>query len=152
VKTENPSACATVNRSVCRIAIELQLPVIPSCVNKLSINPIIQSRTRLVSHAHPIHVKIFFSVICSETLSTSHSRRLRDDCRKIITAIFCLSCVSDYVLAEISNFFLLFVSVVTTSDFNRSISISSVSSERLFRCKNSTHTGMTEGNHEKSEL
>jgi hypothetical protein len=44
VKTENPSACVTVSDSAV-------LPVVPSCVYKVSINPIIQSKPRLISHA-----------------------------------------------------------------------------------------------------
>jgi hypothetical protein len=156
VKTENPSACVTVNCKVCRIAIALQLPVVPSCVNKVSINAISQSRTHLISHAHLVHVTIFWSAICSETPPTSHSRRLKDDWRKIMTLwncniLFCLSCIPDYMSAEISDFFLLFISIVIILDFNRSISICSVNSARLFRCKNSTYTGMTEENHERFE-
>jgi hypothetical protein len=51
VKTEEPSACGTVKRKVCRIAIARYLPVVPSCVNvEGAINPIIQSKTRL---CHP---------------------------------------------------------------------------------------------------
>jgi hypothetical protein len=34
------------------------LPVAPSCVNKVSINPIIQSRTSVKSHEQPLHVTI----------------------------------------------------------------------------------------------
>jgi hypothetical protein len=41
VKTEDPSACVTVNCKVSRSAIALWLSVVPSCVYKLSINPII---------------------------------------------------------------------------------------------------------------
>jgi hypothetical protein len=41
VKTENPSACL----KCVEIAVALQLPVVPSCVNKVSINPTIQSQT-----------------------------------------------------------------------------------------------------------
>jgi hypothetical protein len=44
MKTENPNACVTVNCRVCKSAIALQLPVVPSCA---SINLIIQCRTRL---------------------------------------------------------------------------------------------------------
>jgi hypothetical protein len=52
VKTENPSMCATVNCKVCSAV----LPVVPSCVNKVSINPISQSKTRLISHTQqPLH-------------------------------------------------------------------------------------------------
>jgi hypothetical protein len=40
VTTENPSACATVNCKVC-ISDSAVLLVVPSCVNKVSINPII---------------------------------------------------------------------------------------------------------------
>jgi hypothetical protein len=46
VKTENPSACVTVNCRACSAA----LPVVVSCVYKVSINPVIQSKTRLTSH------------------------------------------------------------------------------------------------------
>jgi hypothetical protein len=60
VKTVNPSACVTVNSKMCRSEIALYLPVVLSGVYKVSINPITQSRTRLLSHAqHPLHVKIF---------------------------------------------------------------------------------------------
>jgi hypothetical protein len=51
MKTENPIVCVTVNCKLYRIAIALQLPVVPSCVNKVSINLIIQSRTRLIRQA-----------------------------------------------------------------------------------------------------
>jgi hypothetical protein len=51
VKTEKPSACVTVKCEMCRSEIALLLPVVPSCVNKVSINPIIQSKPRLISHA-----------------------------------------------------------------------------------------------------
>jgi hypothetical protein len=52
MKTEDPSACATVKWKVCRIAIALYYPVVSSCVNVYrSINPIIQLRTRLISHS-----------------------------------------------------------------------------------------------------
>jgi hypothetical protein len=47
VKTKNPSACVTVNCKVCRSTIALQLPVVPSGVNRASINPIIQSKSRV---------------------------------------------------------------------------------------------------------
>jgi hypothetical protein len=52
MKTENPSACATVNREVCKITDSdvHVLPVVPSCVNKVPINPNIQSQTRCISH------------------------------------------------------------------------------------------------------
>jgi hypothetical protein len=41
VKTENRSACVTVNCIKCGNSDTAVLPVIPSCVNKVSINPII---------------------------------------------------------------------------------------------------------------
>jgi hypothetical protein len=62
VKTENPSACVrwTVKRVKSDSAV---LPVVPSCVHKVSINPIIQSIPRLISHAWapppPTRPKIF---------------------------------------------------------------------------------------------
>jgi hypothetical protein len=59
VKTENHSACVMMNCKVCRNSGNAVLPVAPSCVNKGSINPIIQSRTRLISYTAPIHVTIF---------------------------------------------------------------------------------------------
>jgi hypothetical protein len=40
VKTEKPSARITVNCEVCISAIAMSLPVLPSCVNKVSINPV----------------------------------------------------------------------------------------------------------------
>jgi hypothetical protein len=45
VKTENPSACIMVNCMKCGNSGSALLPVVPSCVNKVSINPIIQSKT-----------------------------------------------------------------------------------------------------------
>jgi hypothetical protein len=45
VKAENPSACATVNSKLCRSATALLL-LASSYVNKVSSNPIIQSKTR----------------------------------------------------------------------------------------------------------
>jgi hypothetical protein len=52
-KTENPSACGTVNCKVCSSAIAQLLPVVPSFVHKVSINPIVQRKTRLISHTDP---------------------------------------------------------------------------------------------------
>jgi hypothetical protein len=51
VKTENLSACVTVNWNVCRSVIALLLPIVPNEVHEVSINPIIQFRTRLIRHA-----------------------------------------------------------------------------------------------------
>jgi hypothetical protein len=51
VKTENPGACVTVKCKACKIAIVLQLPVVPSAVCKVSINPIIHFKTCVVSHS-----------------------------------------------------------------------------------------------------
>jgi hypothetical protein len=45
MKTGNPSACVTVNCKVCGNSGSAVLPVVPSCVNQVSINPIIQSKT-----------------------------------------------------------------------------------------------------------
>jgi hypothetical protein len=58
VKTENPSACATVNWKVRKSAIALcclYLNVIKrECVTKVLINPIIRTRTRLIGRVyHP---------------------------------------------------------------------------------------------------
>jgi hypothetical protein len=36
------------------------LSVVPNCVNVVSINPIIQSKARLIGHAHPLHVTIYY--------------------------------------------------------------------------------------------
>jgi hypothetical protein len=53
VKTENPSACVTVNCKMCRSAIDLYcLSVVPSWVYEVSIKPILQSRTRLKARPH----------------------------------------------------------------------------------------------------
>jgi hypothetical protein len=49
VKTENPSACVTVNCFA--ISDSAILSVVPSTVYKVLINPIIQSKTRLINHA-----------------------------------------------------------------------------------------------------
>jgi hypothetical protein len=60
MKTENPSACATVSCKVYRRVTELQLPVVLNCVKvSVSINPIIQYRTRYYSSRNPGHVIIF---------------------------------------------------------------------------------------------
>jgi hypothetical protein len=63
VKTENPIACVTVNCKVYKLAIAQQLPVDPSTVYQVSINPIIQSKTRLVNHAKSVHVTILSSCL-----------------------------------------------------------------------------------------
>jgi hypothetical protein len=55
VKTENLSVCATVNCKVCRSAIALLIPVVPSCVNKVSKNPIVQSKNPSISHAQNLY-------------------------------------------------------------------------------------------------
>jgi hypothetical protein len=63
VKTENPSACATVNCKVRGDSGSAVLPVVPSCVNNVSINPVIQYKTRLISHAHtPVRGNIYIDV------------------------------------------------------------------------------------------
>jgi hypothetical protein len=62
VKTEKPSACATVNCIVWNSGSAV-LPVVPSCMNKVSINPIIQSRTRLISHAQTPTGDIIYGLI-----------------------------------------------------------------------------------------
>jgi hypothetical protein len=59
VKTENPSACVTVKCKVCKSAIALKLPVDPSTVCKMSVNPIIHSRTHLQVTRNPLHVAVF---------------------------------------------------------------------------------------------
>jgi hypothetical protein len=51
VMTENPTVCPTVNCKVCGIA--LSLPVVPSWMYKPSINLMILSETRLISHEQP---------------------------------------------------------------------------------------------------
>jgi hypothetical protein len=38
VKTENPSACVTVNWTVCKVAIALKLSVVPNSVNVRAVN------------------------------------------------------------------------------------------------------------------
>jgi hypothetical protein len=62
VKTENPSACATVNWNVCKSAIALYcmyLKVIKRLyVNKLLIHPISQTRTRHFGTRTILHVKL----------------------------------------------------------------------------------------------
>jgi hypothetical protein len=55
VKTEDPSACVTVNCKVRGSAIELKLPLVASDVYRVSINSIIKSKTRLeITHNTPI--------------------------------------------------------------------------------------------------
>jgi hypothetical protein len=54
VKTENPNARVTVSCNVCKSMIALYcLQFRAVCVNKMTINPITQSTTRLISHAPP---------------------------------------------------------------------------------------------------
>jgi hypothetical protein len=55
VKTENPSACVTVKCKVCRLAIALQLLVVPNGVYKLTVNPIVQSNNPVYSHPYTWH-------------------------------------------------------------------------------------------------
>jgi hypothetical protein len=48
VKTENPSACAMVNWSVCGKSGTALFPVVPSCLSELgAVYPVIHSRIRL---------------------------------------------------------------------------------------------------------
>jgi hypothetical protein len=63
VKTENPSVCVTVNCKLWRLAIVLSLLVGTSCVYKVSINPIIQSKPRLICHVHPLHVTVLLVAV-----------------------------------------------------------------------------------------
>jgi hypothetical protein len=49
VKTENTSVCVTVN---CKVSDSAVLLVVPRTVNKVSINPIILSRTRQQSQLY----------------------------------------------------------------------------------------------------
>jgi hypothetical protein len=53
MKTVNPGACVTVKCKMCGNSDSAVSPVVPSAVNKVSINPIIQSKTRLTSHTQP---------------------------------------------------------------------------------------------------
>jgi hypothetical protein len=64
VKTENPSACVTVNCKACISAIPLYLSVVPSGVYKVSINPIIQSKIRLQF----THTSLFMTICLSVAL------------------------------------------------------------------------------------
>jgi hypothetical protein len=64
MKTENPSACETVNCKVCKSAIALcylYLSIIKrQCVTEVLINPIIRTRTRHSRHAyHPTRDNIY---------------------------------------------------------------------------------------------
>jgi hypothetical protein len=56
----NPSGCVTVNCKLCRSAIALQLIVVLSGVHEVSINPIIQSKPRLI-------VTTLLVTICNRT-------------------------------------------------------------------------------------
>jgi hypothetical protein len=54
VKTENPSACATMNCKLCKLAIAYVLIVIKGGgVTEVPINPNIRSRTRFLRQAYP---------------------------------------------------------------------------------------------------
>jgi hypothetical protein len=57
-KTENPGECVTVNGKVCSLSDDAVLPVVPNCVNKVSINPIIQSKAWFLHHAQPLYVTL----------------------------------------------------------------------------------------------
>jgi hypothetical protein len=48
VKTQNPHACGTVNWKVCKIS-----HIAVTIITKVSINPIIRTRTRYFRHAYP---------------------------------------------------------------------------------------------------
>jgi hypothetical protein len=63
VKTENPSSCVTVNCKVYGDSGSAVLPVVPSCANKVSINPNIQSKTHPISQAQtPVRVNIYIYI------------------------------------------------------------------------------------------
>jgi hypothetical protein len=51
MKAENSNACVKVNWNVCRIAIVLLLPVVPSAVYMVLTNPIIQSKITQIIHS-----------------------------------------------------------------------------------------------------
>jgi hypothetical protein len=52
MKTDNPSAFATVNCNVCRITVLLYLPVLPSCLREKGVNKSNHLiRTRIICHA-----------------------------------------------------------------------------------------------------
>jgi hypothetical protein len=65
--TESPCARVTVNCKVCGNSGSAVLPVVSSCVCKVSVNPIIQPTTRLISHTQTltrdnIHTRLFLIV------------------------------------------------------------------------------------------
>jgi hypothetical protein len=70
VKTENPSACATVNWKMCKSTIplySLYLRVIKrECVTNVLINPIIRTRTRHFCRVYPLR---FFVLDYNTTLA-----------------------------------------------------------------------------------
>jgi hypothetical protein len=59
VKTENPSACVTVNCKMRRSAIRLHLPVVPSCVNKVPVKSNRPIQKPSINHEQPLHVTIY---------------------------------------------------------------------------------------------
>jgi hypothetical protein len=61
VKTENPSACATVRWKVCNSATALYLSVFRRTEIKVLINPIVRTRTRYFRHVyHPTRNNTLF--------------------------------------------------------------------------------------------
>jgi hypothetical protein len=58
VKTENPNACVIMKCKGCRSVVALELPVAQSCVNEVSISPIIQSKPRLIKSSLHVTIRI----------------------------------------------------------------------------------------------
>jgi hypothetical protein len=65
VKTENRIECVTVNCEVRKSAIALQLPVVLSAVDKVSINPVIQSKTGIIVHATTLNRDSMYCLLVS---------------------------------------------------------------------------------------
>jgi hypothetical protein len=84
VKTENHSACATVNWKVCKSTIALYLSVINrDCVSEVLINQIILIRTCHFRHAyHPIRdnsVCVFLFVPSNSELIVNGQKKISSD-------------------------------------------------------------------------
>jgi hypothetical protein len=116
VKSEKPNACVTLNCKVRRSEIALWLPGVPSCVNKLSINPIIQAKPRLISHAPTLHLTVF-SLLKTPIRRSKYNRSIHSP---VITLIYTVQTV---LSSRSSSFTLVFIDI---SLYKLVVSISSL--------------------------
>jgi hypothetical protein len=93
VKTENPSACVTVNCKLCKPAIALYSLQLRETVTEMPVNPIIRSRTRYFRYAYPPtrdskvkEQEKLRSTVCTEALRSMGQKRTH---LKILITLIC---------------------------------------------------------------